>query len=205
MSNKFYTLNIKPNPNTGNGMVNLLGLTQQKFLMQDKIPVHTTSSPYNEALIGILETSTLSRVFFSPQNINIIQNTLKNRVFELTEKNIDSQPVHIIKVIMRNVFLQNSKHGCENIKQQISDLNKIVITECLPKVLSGLHSYLKYRQDISSLAMPMDRPISTYTNQKLEFNGFFKKKPEENIQARGDLSKFIQNNVEISKNFQTLL
>jgi len=205
MSNKFYTLNIKPNPNAGNGMVNLLGLTDQKFLMQDKIPVHTTSSPYNEALIGILETSTLSRVFFSPQNIDIIQNTLKRRVFELTEKNIDSQPVHIIKVIMRNVFLQNSKHGCENIKEQISELNKIVITECLPKVLSGLHSYLKYREDISSLAMPMDRPISTYTNQKLEFTGFFNKEPKKEEQARGDLSKFIQNNVEISKNFETLL
>tara|TARA_Y100001970_G_C14256115_1_gene875520 strand:+ start:4062 stop:4679 length:618 start_codon:yes stop_codon:yes gene_type:complete len=205
MSKQFYTLNIKPNPHAGNGRVNLLNLTDQKFLMQDKIPVKTTSSPYTEALAGVLESNTLSRVFFSKENIEIIQNRLKKKVAELTNKNIDSQPINIIKVIMRNIFLQNAKHSCENIRGQISELNDLVVNECIPKILSGLDSYLKYQKDISSLAVPMDRPISTYTSQKLEFTGFFKKEKEKNEETRGDLSKFLENNIEISKNFKTLI
>ena len=107
---------------------------------------------------------------------------------------------------MRNVFLQNAKHSCENIRGQISELNDIVVNECLPKILSGLDSYLKYQKDISSLAIPMERPISTYTSQKLEFKSFFDKEDEKNKEeTRGDISKFLENNIEISKNFKTLI
>ena len=189
----------------GNGRINLLNLTDKKFLMQDRMPVKTTSGSYNEALVGILESNNLSLVFFSKENMELIQNRLKQRVAKLTGKNIDSQPVNIIKVIMRNVYLQNSKHISDNITPQISELNDIVVKECLPKLLSGLDSYLKYLNDISNLASPIDRPISTYVSQKLEFTGFFDKKKEKYPKGTGDISKFMINNVEISKNFKTLI
>ena len=203
---RFSEYENKPlNINQGNGIVNIMNRTNDKFLMQDKIPVKTTSSAYTEALKGILEDTNLSNTFFSKENIELIQTNLKKRIYDLKKVNIDSQPENIIKVIMRNVFLQSSKHSCINIPGQIRELNKLVVNECTPRVLSGLDSFFKYQSDISTLAMPIDRPVSTYKSQKIEFRGFFKPIEKNNEAARGDLSKFLKNNTSIAENYKPLV
>lgn len=161
-----------------NGLVNVMtdemDLLSERFSMQDKIPVEE-SSDFREALNGTMENSMLSKVFFCKENIQIIQNGIRSNIYKCTNKKhiIDNQPNDIIKIIMRSMFFQNAKHLTTNITKQVEDLNKMVIKECTRRVKNHLDSYLKYKKDISTLATPIDRPQSTYTNQVLEFRGHF--------------------------------
>ena len=161
-----------------NGLVNIMtdemDLVNQRFSMQDKIPVEE-SSDFREALNGTMENSMLSKVFFCKENIQIIQNGIRSNIYKCTDKKhiIDEQPIDIIKIIMRSIFFQNAKHLSTNITKQVEDLNNLVMVECTRRVKNHLDSYLKYKEDISTLAKPIDRPQSTYTNQVLEFRGHF--------------------------------
>ena len=187
-----------------NGLVNVMtdemDLLSEKFSMQDKIPVEE-SSDFREALNGTMENSILSKVFFCKENIQIIQNGIRSNIYNCTNKKhiIDQQPNDIIKIIMRSIFFQNAKHLSNDITKQVADLNNMVISECSRKVKNQLDSYLKYKDDISTLATPIDRPQSTYTNQVLEFRGHF------NQQARTndvEVKPRIFSDVEIKKNIQ---
>jgi hypothetical protein len=168
-----------------NGLVNIMtdemDMVSERFSMQDKIPVEE-SSDFREALNGIMENSTLSKVFFCKENIQIIQNGIRSNVYNCTNLKhiIGEQPTDIIKIIMRSIFFQNAKHLSSNITNQVEDLNKLVINECSKSVKSQLDSYLKYKKDISTLATPIDRPQSTYTNQSLEFRGHFEQPSRNN-------------------------
>jgi hypothetical protein len=73
---------------------------------------------------------------------------------------------------MRSVFLQNAVNQKNNITQQISDLNKIVINYCGPKVYGEADGYIKYKRDISTMATPIRRPVSTYRSNLLENKQF---------------------------------
>jgi hypothetical protein len=190
--------------NIPNGRINLLKQTDIKFMMQDKIPVHTTAGNYNEALAGIYQCSELSNYFFSEQNIKSVQELLKRRVFECTKKQIDHQNVDIIKNHMRNIYLHFSKNLPTNIPGQVNELNALVVKSCLPNVLSGLDSYLKYQRDVSNLAVPLELPKSTYRNQTIEFKSYFDKSEPKSLE-NNNISKFFDNNVEIAKNFKPLI
>lgn len=168
-----------------NGLVNIMNdemdMISQRFSMQDKIPVEE-SSDFREAMNGTMENSTLSKVFFCKENIQIIQNGIRSTVYNCTNKKhiIGEQPNDIIKIIMRSIFFQNAKHLSNNITNQVENLNKLVINDCSRRVKSHLDSYLKYKKDISTLATPIDRPQSTYTNQSLEFRGHFEQPSRNN-------------------------
>jgi len=187
-----------------NGLINIMNdemdMVSQRFAMQDKIPVEE-SSDFREALNGTMENSTLSKVFFCKENIQIIQNGIRSKVYNCTNKKhiIEEQPIDIIKIIMRSIFFQNAKHLPNNITNQVGNLNKLVIDDCSKRVKSQLDSYLKYKKDISTLATPIDRPQSTYTNQTLEFRGHFEQ-PSRNNNV--EVKPRIFSDVEIRRNIQ---
>jgi hypothetical protein len=71
-----------------------------------------------------------------------------------------------LKIIMRSVFLQHSANQTDNISQQISELNKIVLDYCVFNVYSEAQSYMKYLHDVSTLAVPLATPIvETYKDK----------------------------------------
>tara|TARA_A100001011_G_C13861983_1_gene655313 strand:- start:12 stop:617 length:606 start_codon:yes stop_codon:yes gene_type:complete len=187
-----------------NGRVNLLEKIDEKLNLQDKIPVVDNSTDFREALNGGWETSLLSKVFFCKENIQIIQNGIRSSVNECTGKIIDQQPIDIIKIIMRSVYLQNAKNLASDIRNQVKELNRQVIKDCAQKIVVELDSYLKYKRDISNLAVPINRPKSTYKNQVIEFKGYFEKEPDVIIEKQ-NISKFFENNVEIQKNFKPII
>ena len=67
---------------------------------------------------------------------------------------------------MRSVFLQNSKNQVANIPQQIVALNQIVLDYSIKQVYSEAQSYMKYKRDASTIAMPLAHPIMSKTNDK---------------------------------------
>ena len=159
-----------------NGRVRILGIQEKnQFDLYDRIPVSDCSS-FRDALTGNWETSDLSKSFFSSQNIQTIQNGLRqgvynksNGVYQIGEQNCDT-----LKIIMRSIFLQHSANLQTNIMDQVNELNKLVLDYCIPQVYGEAQGYIKYKHDISTLAVPMLRPAApSYKTKTLEQKPWF--------------------------------
>lgn len=156
-----------------NGRVNIINVPNNSvFSLYDKIPVGNTS--YSDALTGNWTSSLLSKAYFSAENIQIIQNGIKAYVYNNSSGKyiISKQNEDTLKIIMRSIFLQHAKNRPDKIPDQIEKLNNIVVGYCGPKVLDEAEGYINYKRDISTLAVPMIRPVSTYHSNTLENKNF---------------------------------
>jgi len=128
--------------------------------MQEKIAVKNKSTEYRDALNGIFEETTLSKVYFSSENIQIIQNGLRAGVYNMSEKKyvVAPQNIDTLKIIMRSNYLQFADHGNEDIKSEVTKLNKLVLEYAIPNVFNEVEGYIKYCQDQSTLVTPMELP-----------------------------------------------
>jgi len=157
-----------------NGRVNIMDQNlYNRFKMYDKISVDDKSG-YNQALVGEVEHSQMSDLYFSKENIKIIQNAIRRGVYDKSNGVyvIDEQDEDAVKIIMREVYFKHVKHE-ENITNEIERLNKHVCDYAVPKLMGEISSYLKYKNDVSTLVVPMDLPKSTYTSQDLQQKPFF--------------------------------
>ena len=157
-----------------NGRVNLnVPNIQDKFNMFDKIPVDSRS--YHDALTGNSYNTQLSDLYFSKENVQIIQNAIRAGVYKRSNGKhiISNQNLDTIHIIMRSIFLQNSKNLPNNITEQIKELNELVIEEIVPKLLGEIEGYLIYRKDISEIPEPLQKPKSDNIAKHLEFKKFF--------------------------------
>jgi hypothetical protein len=155
-----------------NGRINFKEGGTPLFL-QDKI-LKDSRSVYDN-LKYTQQNTALSNLYFSSKNMAIIQNAIRANVYKVSDEKyiIDEQNTDVLNIIMRSIYLQNSLNQTDNLTKQIEDLNKIVIDYCVPMVLSEVESYMKYKRDASTLAVPLSNPISVYTNKTLELNKFF--------------------------------
>jgi hypothetical protein len=115
-------------------------------------------------LSHIQQSTLLSRTFFLPQNIKILQNALRRRVYDRTNQVIQEQSVEQLQIVMRSVFLQYSTNRTDNasiITEQVQQLNEHVLNYCVPKVVSNLKQYTQYRKDISQMPVPMEYGLCT--------------------------------------------
>jgi hypothetical protein len=161
-----------------NGRIDIMGPNIDQFQLFDN-PLTNSKQPssYNDALNGNMETSTLSKAFFSKQNIQILQNGIRAGIFKTSngQYNIAPQDETTLKIIMRSTYLQNSVNRPDHIKEQITQLNNIVYQYAIPKILGEIDAYIKYKKDVSSLAIPQDRPafVSAKGDKQLELKPFF--------------------------------
>ena len=159
-----------------NGKVNIMGPNiATLFSMMDKIPLNTHTN-YQNVLAGNFERSTLSDTYFSKQNIQAIQYGIRKGVYDKSQGRIavDEQPEDQIVTVMRAMYLQYSKNLSSNIQQQISDLNTRVLNFCITNVFNEAVAYLKYKEDASTMHIPIMHPIySNKTNKVLEQKPWF--------------------------------
>jgi len=136
------------------------GCHPDRFSLHDKIPINTKTATFNNVLRGTHESNLLSTMFFSRKNIEIIQNGIRAGVYNASNKNflIAPQDTDTLLIIMRSIFLQHSVNLPNKISQQISALNKIVIDYSVPQILGEAKGYIKFKHDVSSLAVPLSRP-----------------------------------------------
>jgi hypothetical protein len=144
------------------------------FFIQDMIPKNEKTNYFN-ATQHMTNPSILSNTFFSSENIEIIQNGIRAGVYKMSNQKyiIDKQDYDQIKIIMRSVFLQYSLNQPNNISEQIQSLNNIVLEYCIPKIHSELISYLKYKEDITTLPVPQDNPVFLGIDKTVELKNFF--------------------------------
>lgn len=113
----------------------------------------------NEAIKGVHVDNDISRVFFSRQNIDALQEAIRYQVYIKTCKQriIDRQSDTELKVIMRASYLEHALHASKDILSEIKRLNLVVIDFCVPRILQEINIYMRYKDDISKLPTPMDR------------------------------------------------
>lgn len=150
---------------SSNGRIDIINKTKSPdisnlFAMYDKIPANQCTT-FREPTLGQWDETTLSKAYFSQENIQIIQNGIRSGVYNKSNRQyiVAPQDCDALKIIMRSVFLQHSSNLPNNIPQQIQELNKIVLDYCIFHVYSEAQSYMKYLHDVSSLAVPLAMPI----------------------------------------------
>jgi hypothetical protein len=159
-----------------NGRVDILGdKAPDIFQLYDRVPVNNKITSYRQALTGNWENNMVSKAFFSAANIQIIQNGIRAGVYKLSNQRflIGQQDLDTLKIIMRSIFLQHSLNNIKNITQQIEGLNKLVMNYSVPQIIGEAEGYVKFKNDVSTMAMPMDRPTSTYSSNTLELKPWF--------------------------------
>ena len=159
-----------------NGRIIIMGPnTGDLFTLYNKKPIQSKSTAYKDALIGNQQSSLLSDLYFSAENIQIIQNAIKAGVYHASKGQhvIGNQDEDTLKIIMRSCYLQFSSNRKDNIKEQLKDLNQLVVNYSVPQISSEATAYKNYKRDVSNLATPIERPISTYHSNTLFFKGFF--------------------------------
>lgn len=149
--------------------------TSALFQMYDKIPANQCVT-YRNATEGLWDSTSLSQVFFSQQNIQILQNGIRAGVYQRSNGQyiIGPQDCDSLKIVMRSVFLQHAANQPNNISQQIAELNKIVLNYCIQQVYSEAQGYMKYVDDVSTLVVPIAHPVqASNTDRTIEFKSWF--------------------------------
>jgi hypothetical protein len=149
--------------------------TTALFQMYDKIPANQCTTLRN-ATEGLWDETLLSKVYFSKDNIQIIQNGIRAGVYKQSngQYTVGPQDCDSLKIIMRSVFLQNASNQPTNIANQIAELNQLVLNYCIQQVYSEAQAYLKYLDDASSLVVPIAHPVmADATDRTLEFTRWF--------------------------------
>jgi hypothetical protein len=150
---------------TYNGRVNIIEAPSPdaQFKMQERIAVKNKTSEYREALTGELESNLLATVYFSADNIQIVQNGLRAGVYKMSGDKyvVAPQNMDTLKVIMRSIFLQYAEYDMNNIKNEVARLNKLVLDYAIPNVYNEAVGYMKYMEDQSTLVVPLELPRQT--------------------------------------------
>jgi len=133
-------------------------------------------SSYKDAVNGNWVETSLSKTFFCKENINILQNGIRAGVYRKSNGryNVAPQDLTNLKIIMRSIFLQNAKNAPGDIKGQIRKLNSLVLEYCIPNVFNEADSYIKFKNDVSTLVVPLKRPayVSNKGDKVLELKPF---------------------------------
>ena len=149
--------------------------TSTLFEMYDKIPANQCVT-FRNPTEGLWTDTILSQVFFSQQNIQVLQNGIRAGVYHRSngQYTIGPQDCDSLKIVMRSIYLQHSANQPNNITQQVVELNKIVLNYCIQQVYSEAQGYMKYLDDASTLVVPIAHPVmADNTDRELEFKGWF--------------------------------
>lgn len=148
-----------------NGRIDILSnnIPTPSYTMTEQSNSDNNPTSYDDALTGTYTNSVLSRAFFSKENIQIIHNGIRAGVYNKSNGRyvIGTQSIDNIKIIMRSTYLEYARHK-QNITEEIKELNSIVLDYCIHNAYNEATSYLQYKKDVSTMAVPLNKPESTY-------------------------------------------
>lgn len=133
-----------PNPN-----LKKADISKTPFLFMQADPVDYYEAA-RSSLNGTQEQTILSTVFFSPQNINLIQKQIIKTVLMKTDYKylIEKQSEEDLLVVMRSIFIQSARHAPDNIRCQIKELNDLVVDDIVPGIVTAVKWNVGYKQKI---------------------------------------------------------
>jgi hypothetical protein len=130
-----------------------------------------------DMLRGNWESTPVSDGFFSPENVELLQNQIRRAVFDRSQPKgfvVDKQSVDELKIIMRAIYYQYARNLPRDISGQIADLNQKVVNWSAPHILSAVEHYMYYLDDISHMPVPLAQPqsLSSAGTKTLPMNPF---------------------------------
>jgi len=147
-----------PIPELINGRVNAIDRNNDYKIKKavDKATEHQTN-----IISRNLNCTGVSKIFFSMENINLLQKGIRNKILNDTngEYNIGRQKDDELMIIMRSIYFQYAKNQSNNISAQVLDLNTRVIEWCVPEIISNIKQSQKYIKDISTMPVPLERSV----------------------------------------------
>jgi hypothetical protein len=149
--------------------------TSDLFKMYDKIPANQCVT-FRNPTEGLWNDTTLSIAFFSQQNIQMLQNGIRAGVYKKSngQYTIGPQDCDSLKIIMRSVYLQYAANQVNNISDQVTELNQIVLNYCVQQVYGEAQGYMKYINDASTLVVPIAHPVmADNTDRQLFLKSWF--------------------------------
>ena len=158
-----------------NGRVDLIS-NMPKLQLPQYQNIRAKNNTYTrEATVGQLTRNSVSDLYFSLENIEALHEAIRYRVYVESsgQFTIDRQSDNELKTVMRSIYLQFGI-GNNDCVGQVRKLNARVLEWIVPEVLNNLLQYARYKQDVSTLPMPMDRsPLATMKGTRsLEFKTF---------------------------------
>ena len=147
-----------PIPELINGRVNAIDRNNDYKIKKavDKATEHQTN-----IISRNLNCTGVSKIFFSMENINLLQKGIRNKILNDTngEYNIGRQKDDELMIIMRSIYFQYAKNQSNNISAQVLDLNTRVIEWCVPEIISNINQSQRYIKDISTMPVPLERSV----------------------------------------------
>ena len=115
-----------------------------------------------EAVCGETETTPVSDLFFSDRNIEYLQQGIRYLVHTKSARShvIDRQSDLDLLVIMQGIFKEQARHLPYDVIGQVKRLNAAVLNYAVPRIITEIESYLKYRYDVTTMPAPLPRSMN---------------------------------------------
>lgn len=144
-----------------NGRINIINENSKTYplFLQNNAKDSCTRTPVQ------YESNALQKSFFSPENIEFIQHSIKTQVYAQSGNtyNISNQSLVTINIILKSIFLQYGKNLKSNITEQVELLNQKVLEYSISNILTNIEMYMMYKKDVSTLPVPLRHPTYTST------------------------------------------
>lgn len=126
------------------------------------------------------QPTALANAFFSKENVDYLSKRIQSETKTITGYEIARQNENSLLIIMKRMYeygihgllpqpkepYKAHSRGGVDIKliDILTRLNQAVLQKCVKQVVSGIHMYVQYTKDASSLPVPLSRP--TFANNK---------------------------------------
>jgi len=129
----------------------------------------------HDTLKGVA-ASAVSKLFFSPMNVEAVQHGIRYRVWvETNGKNVISPQSDVeLRTIMRGIYLEYGRDAPTDVVGQVRELNAHVLDYSVPRIVTEIESRSHYLYDISHQPVPLDLGATTSTKgeRQLEMKPF---------------------------------
>ena len=153
-------MSAQPQPPPAHAWIPEHDIAERPFpLYATDVPLTKSATPVATSRWATTAEDPVNRAFFSQQNVDAIQRSLRDTIKRQTGYVIDRQSDDQLLIVMRYVYLLESRNtggGAE-----VTRLNALVVKEVAPQVASGVLQYLAYLRDASRLPTPIPRAQAT--------------------------------------------
>jgi len=104
----------------------------------------------------------LKQMFFSPENVKYIQESLIFEVNATTKRyKIPYQNEQDLRMIMETIYFDKTRNIGYDLNEQLNELNLYVVKFCVPLIINEIKVYLNYLDDINKPRSLNLLPVST--------------------------------------------
>jgi uncharacterized protein YukJ len=122
----------------------------------------------NQVRVSECEQGDLEEVFFSDENISLINKQLIMLVYKKTngQIKITEQSKASLIIVMRYIYLEYSRHLPYDVPGQIRELNCRVVEEIFPKIITEATQRIAYLDEINNPRKLIPLPINVHKGHR---------------------------------------